>query len=361
MDVLPGKAFAPRVSGPPRLLAVELFLPILSDTANHLALALIAASHAPILLLDRDLNIRGASDSFCRAFEVDGVGIRGKTLGEIGAGEWNGRPLESLLAATAAGSAAIDAYELDLIRADRPPCHLIVNAQRLEFSQDDPVYVLLTITDVTAARLAGKRRDDLVREQQILLSEIEHRVANSLQIIASVLMQSARKVQSEETRFHLRDAHNRVMSIATLQRQLAYSQASEVALRPYFTDLCRSIAASMIADDKRLSLIATSDDSRTTAGISVSLGLIVTELVINALKHAFPHPGQTGHISVHYVSEGNGWTLSVCDDGVGIGRHEVATPGLGTGIVDALSKQLDAIVSITDTAPGTRVALVHAA
>ena len=77
---------------------------------------------------------------------------------------------------------------------------------------------------------------------------MQHRVANSLQIIAGVLIQSARKVQSEETRGHLRDAHQRVMSIAAVQQHLAQSEAKDVALRPYLTQLCESLAASMISD-----------------------------------------------------------------------------------------------------------------
>ena len=82
---------------------------------------------------------------------------------------------------------------------------------------------MLSVTDITHARAAEKLKDNLLREKDVLLQELHHRVANSLQIIASVLMQSARKVQSEETRSHLYDAHQRVMSVAALQQQLASS------------------------------------------------------------------------------------------------------------------------------------------
>ena len=131
---------------------------------------------------------------------------------------------------------------------------------------------------------------------------MQHRVANSLQIIASVLMQSARKVQSEEARGHLRDAHRRVMSIAAVQRHLAASTLEDVALRPYFVQLCASLAASMIHDPERLSIVVNVDDSVIDADASVSLGLIITELVINALKHAFPEQ-KRGKIVVDYRSE----------------------------------------------------------
>jgi two-component sensor histidine kinase len=171
-------------------------------------------------------------------------------------------------------------------------------------------------------------------------------------------MQSARKVQSDEARVHLHDAHHRVMSIATLQRQLAATRSGDVALRTYFTDLCDSIGASMIYDHNLLSLEAIVDDSHTSSEISVSLGLIVTELVINALKHAFPERGRPGHIRVEYWSRPGGWRLTVEDDGVGMpGDHTTLKPGLGTGIVDALAKQQNATVTIAAMNPGTSVAI----
>lgn len=175
-------------------------------------------------------------------------------------------------------------------------------------------------------------------------------------------MQSARRVQSEETRTQLHNAHHRVMSIATLQRQLAVSSSEDVALNKYFNDLCASLGASMIDNADRISLTSTADDTITKANVSISLGLIVTELVINALKHAFPGRNQMGHIAVDYQANANGWSLTVNDDGVGmpVGEGNLR-PGLGTGIVEALSRQLDAIVKVTNQAPGTKVAVVHVA
>lgn len=323
-------------------------------------MALVATSQAPLLLLDEDLAVIAASHSFCRVFQIAPAATTGIKLSELGAGEWNVPQLGSLLKAAAAGDAAIDAYEMDLVRDGKKPCRLVLSAHKLDYFDADTIRIVLAVTDVTAARLAEKIKDDLVRDKEVLLQELQHRVANSLQIIAAVLMRSARSVQSEETRTHLHDAHHRVMSIATMQKQLAASRAGEVDLRSYFTDLCNSIGASMIADHDRLSLTATVDDSKVDATVSISLGLIVTELVINSLKHAFPGRDQTGEIIVDYLSEGTGWTLTVGDNGVGMpADHAGAKPGLGTGIVDALSKQLDASVSVTDACPGTTVSIVH--
>ncbi len=217
----------------------------------------------------------------------------------------------------------------------------------------------MTIADVTDARIAERLKDDLLIEKAVLLQELQHRIANSLQIIASVLMLSARRVSSDETRGHLYDAHNRVMSVATLQRRLSVSSADRVDLRAYFDDLCESIAASMIADPVQLALTVRTDDSVAAMEVSVSLGLIVTELVINALKHAFPG-GRHGTIKVDYRSDLSGWTLMVRDDGVGIAPlPDSPRGGLGTSIVMALARQLDAQVEIADAGPGTQVRIIH--
>jgi two-component sensor histidine kinase len=182
-------------------------------------------------------------------------------------------------------------------------------------------------------------------------------VANSLQIIASVLMQSARKVQSEEARGHLQDAHHRVMSIAAVQRHLAVSSLGDVAVRPYFVQLCESLAVSMIPDPNVLSIEVTADDSVVAANKSVSLGLIVTELVINALKHAFPAHSR-GKILVGYRSNGPDWTLSVEDDGIGMPTGDQrAKPGLGTGIIEALAKHLGAGIEVLRSDPGVAITI----
>jgi two-component system, sensor histidine kinase PdtaS len=329
------------------------------EVAINLSLALVASSITPLLLLDSDLRVVAASASFCWAFGIDPAKVTRSRLSELGAGEWNISQLVSLLNATASGYAQVESYEMDLPRKGHATRRLVLNAQKLHYGEEDNVRLVLSVVDVTDARLAEKFKEDLVREKEVLLQELHHRVANSLQIIASVLMQSARKVQSEETRIHLVDAHQRVMSVAALQKQLAVTRLGDVELRPYFTALCESIGASMISDREQVSLDVTTDDSITTADASVSLGLIVTELVINALKHAFPD-NRPGRISVNYYTRGANWTLSVDDDGVGISENpDHAKPGLGTGIVQALAKQLGAHVDIVSKNSGTKVSIVR--
>lgn len=332
----------------------------LPSHADNMSIALISSSFSPLVLLNDDLTIIAASKSFCDAFGLKRADVAGRKFADLGDGEWNVPQLNSLINATIAGNASIDIYEMDLVRKGKDTLRLLINAHTLDYFEAEHIRVVLAITDVTSQRLAEKIKDDLLREKQLLLHEIQHRVANSLQIIASVLLQSARKVQSSETRDHLRDAHNRVMSIAMLQKHLSTTAVENVTLATYFRDLCMSIGASMIGDPQRLSIATTVDESIVDPDTSVSLGLIVTELVINALKHAFPGRTQTGTILVDYKSVGAGWTLSVTDDGVGMPKDEEdRKPGLGTGIVEALATQLQAEVIVSDQAPGTKVTIVR--
>ncbi len=104
---------------------------------------------------------------------------------------------------------------------------MVLNARKVIYDTSPTITILLAFTDVTVRRALEREKDEIIRQteellrqKQILLLEIEHRVANSLQIIASILMLKARSVSSEETRLHLRDAHQRVMSIAAVQKHL---------------------------------------------------------------------------------------------------------------------------------------------
>ena len=344
----------------------------LAATGSSLGLAIVVASTTPLILLDGDYVVRAVSGSFCRLFALDPEAVTGASLFAIGNTQWNIPQLRVLLRATLAGHAAIDAYELDLAVGDETR-KLVINAQRLDYSGTDmtndaqvsrsgdgPVdlrRLLIAVLDVTALQVEKQRTDALLREKQVLLQELQHRVANSLQIIASVLMQSVRGVQSEEARTHLNNAHNRVMSVATLQRQLAQAAEGDVTLRTYFGDLCSSIGASMISDQQRITITPTIDDSVVNSDQALSLGLIVTELVINALKHAFPSPVAKGRIVVVFAASGDAWTLTVTDDGRGMPAN--SQPGLGTGIIEALAGKLKATVEVTPAKPGTCVTIAH--
>ena len=328
------------------------------DPGQSLALAMVLSSTAPLVLLDADSRVIAASASFCRAFDVDPAQTAGTELFELGHGEWRAPQLRSLMDATLSGDAEVEAYEMDLIRPGQAALTLVINVQKLAYGNPDQVRLLMSVADVTETRKDARRVKQVLLENEVLIQEVRHRIANSLQIIASVLMQNARRSKSPETRGHLRDAHQRVMSVADLQQQLAASTLGTVRLRVYLTKLCQTISASMISDPEQVAIVVDVDDAVIDAGISVSLGLIVTELVINSLKYGFPGEAD-GKIIVAYRTHDPGWSLSVSDNGVGLPAEKPAMAGLGTTIIEALARQLGAVVTVNDVGPGASISIVH--
>jgi two-component sensor histidine kinase len=176
--------------------------------------------------------------------------------------------------------------------------------------------LLLGIEDVTERRALEREREELLRqkdallrEKDMLLEELQHRVANSLQIIAAIILMKSRTVASEETRLHLQDAHNRVMSVAAVQQHLHVAgTAGTIEMAPYLTKLCESLTTSMISNDRPIKLKVISDGGSVNSRDAVSLGLVVTELVLNAVKHAFLNDRIDHRITVAYDVVAN-WRL----------------------------------------------------
>ncbi|HSM39434.1 MAG TPA: sensor histidine kinase [Afifellaceae bacterium] len=199
-------------------------------------------------------------------------------------------------------------------------------------------------TDARGQRYSTERMAALLQHKETLLREVHHRVGNSLQIIASILALEARKVHSEEARLHLENAHRRILAAATVQRQLQTSrEGGDFELAAYLRQLCDNLTASVVGDATRIAIDVRADAGTVSSAVAMNMGLIVTELVINALKHTFMADAATGRIMVTYRVEGHGWRLTVSDNGVGKpnGDGNPAATGLGTGIVMALVRQLD--------------------
>ncbi len=120
-----------------------------SDVARDLALAIVASSTAPLLLLNQDLTLAAASKSFCYAFQINPAKVIGLPLRMLGSGEWDVPQLTALLEATATGHAAVEAYEIDLKHEGCEPRRLVVNAQKLAYGNGESIRLLVSVSDVT--------------------------------------------------------------------------------------------------------------------------------------------------------------------------------------------------------------------
>ncbi len=328
-----------------------------------LAQAIVDSVRDPLVVLDHDFRVIAASRSFYQTFRLGRDDVRGHLLYEIDGGQWDIPELRDLLQAIANNQAMIEGYEVDREFSAIGHRIMLLNARKVFYEKGAHTTVLLTFEDITGRRAVERQVQELLREKDMLLEEMAHRVANSLQIIASILLLKARTVQSEETRLQLEDAHQRVLSIAAVQQHLHVTgDGKAVELGNYLTKLCETLAQSMIGDSRPISLKVEADAGTALSREAVSIGLIVTELVMNALKHAFPGEKPDAAIVVSYKVAGTDWKLTVSDNG--IGKPDVSAgnskPGLGTSLVKALTRQLEAVVEIASDSRGTAVSITHA-
>lgn len=334
------------------------------DEAHPLAQAIVDTIRDPLLVLDQELRVVTANRAFHQTFRMNRQDIQGRPVYGLGDGQWDIPELRLLLEDVAPQHAVMEAYEVEQDFPIIGRRSMLLNAREV-FNQRNPRnLILLTFEDVTDRRAAECEISKLLQQKETLLQEMQHRVANSLQIIASMLLLKARTVQSEETRLHLRDAHQRVMSLAAVQQQLLASSHGElIEIGPYLSRLCETLVASMTEDSRPISLKVHVERGMASSTEAVSIGLIVTELVINAFKHAFVHDRAAGLIVVAYKATETSWQLAVSDNGIGTSEGNLKldkpTSGLGTIIVEALAKQLDARVEIWRNPKGTAVSITH--
>lgn len=344
------------------------------DEERALAQAIVDTIRQPLLILDQTLCVVDANRAFYSTFKVNLCEVQDQPFETLVAGQWNIPDLNLLLANIVPHHMVMEAYEVE---ADVPGLGrrtLLLDARPLLYRRKDHRLILLTFEDITTQRTAERKTAALLRQKEILVREMQHRIGNSLQIIASILLLKARNGCSDDTRLDLQDAHRRILAVAAVQQHLSISPPGEqIELAPHLSRLCQTLEASMVSDDRPVTIKVLADDSTVSSREIVSIGLIVTELVINALKHAFVADTGAKLIVVAFDAAETNWRLAVSDNGVGMpdGGAEMATPGegvpgkgrpgLGTGIVEALARQLDARVerSIGLHGVGTSVSITH--
>lgn len=330
---------------------------------HALAQAIVDTIREPLLVLDKDLRVVAASRSFYQTCGLLRQDIQGLPVYMLDNGRWNNAELRLLLERILPQKIDLEAYEIDY-DSGRGRRTILFNARKIFSADSDQPLILLAMEDVTMARGAERALKDLLREKDMLLAEMQHRVVNSLQIIASILLLKARSVPSLETRLHLEDAHKRVMSIASIQEHLHANRSGEmIEIGPYLVRLCEALGTSMITEAHPISLKTNVEAGAASSRDAVSIGLIVTELVLNAIKHAFLSDKLTPEILVGYQVSGPAWRLTVSDNGSGKAPVIVgqSTAGLGSSIVEALSQQLETKMEVLSGSFGTRVSVTFGA
>jgi len=204
-----------------------------------------------------------------------------------------------------------------------------------------------------------ERTEDLVRanealqtavaEKEVLLREIHHRVKNNLQVISSILNLQSRYANDDHTRAVLEESRSRIQSMTMVYEQLYQAEdLSRIDFRTYVSNLTEALHASHHANHEAITLNNDIDDFLLDIGTAIPCGLIISELVLNALKHAFPG-GMQGRIGVTFRAGKNmQCTLIVKDNGVGLPEslNLDSANTLGLQLVRALADQLEGSIQM---------------
>jgi PAS domain S-box-containing protein len=215
---------------------------------------------------------------------------------------------------------------------------------------ESQVFVLASIVDLTARKDVENRLRAALREKEILLQEVHHRVKNNLQLITSLLKLQARQIQDEALRAVFQTSVDRIYAISLVHEQL-YQQGdvSKLDCDTYLRGLMAAITRGLTDGSRRLICEVHTSGQALDISQAVPLGVIVHELVSNSLKHAFP-PGGTGKITVTLRSDqDSNCDLLVADDGVGLPETFVVEQcqSMGLRLVNLLVRQMEGTLEVS--------------
>lgn len=241
-------------------------------------------------------------------------------------------------------------YEVKIIRKDGEERWLDFTAVTIDF--EDELTVLGVAHDITERKLLREQMCSALEEKEILLREIHHRVKNNFQLITTLFDLQSEYIADKEVLESCNRCKGRVQSIACVH-ELLYQprESATVNSHTYIRALVETLFQSYQSDAVGLEFRLKVDDVSLAANRAIHCGLIINELVSNALKYAFPS-GRGGEICVELRNgDDNGLTLIISDNGVGLpkGLDFRDTESLGLQLVCLLAEQLDGTVELDRT------------
>lgn len=221
--------------------------------------------------------------------------------------------------------------------------------------QEKPVAFMATARDITHHKNIEKQMQTSIQEKDVLLKEIHHRVKNNLQIISSLLNLQSMYIKDKEALDVFKESQNRVKSMAIVHEKLYQSgNFAEINFSEYLINLASSIYSSYGVDMDLIKLKIDADNIFLDINNAIPCGLMINELLTNAIKHAFPK-GTMGEIKIDFHKKNKEYILTVQDNGVGLPRDLdlEKTESLGIQLINSLISQLDGKLDVTSN-NGTR-------
>ena len=311
-----------------------------------------------LLVLDSDLTIRFANRSFRDTFAVAPEDALGRKLCDLGNGEWDIPELRVALETVVSDGKSIEAFEVDRFFPSIGRRVMVLNARKVYQPGNKVQQILLAIEDITE-RVRLEREHTIAGERIVmLLQELTHRVKNSLQIIAAMVSIEARSHKSGEGKAALERVSHRINALGHLYSKLSQADTIEaVDAATYLDELCHDLIASVNEEgDTSIVLKTDIDNALLPTDRAIPIGLIVNELVTNAVKYAFPRDTK-GTVLVTLKRAPGELRLTVADDGQGTDPRR-ADSGLGGRLVERFAQQLGGQLKRESNSRGTTVYLI---
>lgn len=237
--------------------------------------------------------------------------------------------------------------ETFLKKQDNSQINVEINISLVRFSDD--VYVVMVARDITERKEFENALKSSLKEKEVLIREIHHRVKNNMQIISSLLNLQKQYVSDEEAVDVLLESQNRVKSMAMIHEKLYKTvNFSEINFEDYIKSLVDDLFSSYGADPGRIKKKMIFDKIMLGLETAIPCGLIISELITNTLKYAFPNDME-GEFRIEMYEIDGFYHLIISDNGVGM-PHNIAfdkTETLGLRLVNTLVNQLEGKVELT--------------
>jgi PAS domain S-box-containing protein len=223
-------------------------------------------------------------------------------------------------------------------------------------SDNNPLRVVGTEQDITEQKIAEEKIKSSLKEKEILLQEIHHRVKNNLQVISSLLRLQSRYIKDQEAVDIFKETQNRVRSISILHEKLYQSDdLAKIKFDEYVKILAEDLLYFYELDKNHIKMNIDVEDVSLNIETAIPCGLLIDEMVANSLKYAFPD-GRVGEITINLHSDDdNKFNLMVSDNGVGIpiDIDQEKTDTFGMQLIKYLTRQLRGTIEL-DNSNGTK-------
>ncbi len=274
----------------------------------------------------------------------------GRTLSEITHPEDVGLGLKSI-GQLQIGESIAAKFETRYVRNDKSWLWAAVTISLIFEEQDNPLHFLVMVEDITKRKQAELCLQTSLQEKELLLQEIHHRTKNNLQIISGLLYQQTKRVKDVPTLDVLKEGQSRVKSMALIHEKFNSSQnLNQIDFTSYIRHLINHIYQAYGITPSEVALNFNFDNIFLDINTAIPCGLIINELISNALKYAFlPYPPHSAQITLNMHEGDDGQIgLSISDNGVGlfedIDFRQTNTTGLG--LVNNLVKQLEGTIAL---------------